>query len=219
MNKKSRRANPDIIFQWLSSLTVMIATSCAPLSASTVGGKLVTNNTPSYVATAKNLGAEDPAKVIDVTIWLQLHNRSQFDALTQSLYDRNSPNYHHWLTQKDIAAQFAPAAQEAKTIQQFFTAHNLNVVKTGPNNFYVRARGTVADVEKAFQVQLNNYQVGDKTIRANAGDPYVEGVAAPLVRAISGLDSTQFEHTVVVRPASFGGSETAAKPAGVGGAG
>jgi subtilase family serine protease len=189
--------------------------SCAPLSASTVGGKLVTNNTPSYVATAKNLGAEDPAKVIEVTIWLQLHNRSQFDALTQSLYDRNSPNYHHWLTQKDIAAQFAPTAQEAKTIQQFFTARNLNVAKTGPNNFYVRARGTVADVEKAFQVQLNNYQVGDKTIRANASDPYVEGVAAPLVRAISGLDNAQFEHTLVVRPASFGGSQTAAKPAAV----
>jgi subtilase family serine protease len=44
-------------------------------------------------------------------------------------------------------------------------------VKTGPNNFYVRARGTVGDVEKAFHVQLNNYQVGDKTIRANASDP------------------------------------------------
>ncbi|MGD0416892.1 MAG: protease pro-enzyme activation domain-containing protein [Terriglobales bacterium] len=44
-------------------------------------------------------------------------------------------------------------------------------MKTGPNNFYVRARGTVGDVEKAFHVQLNNYQVGDKTIRANASDP------------------------------------------------
>jgi subtilase family serine protease len=215
MNRKSTPANADLVFQWLSCVAVVIAMSCAPLSASTVGGKLVTNNTPGYVATAKNLGAEDPAKVIEVTIWLQLHNRSQFDALTQSLYDRSSPSYHHWLTQKDIAAQFAPTAQEAKTIQQFFTAHNLNVVKTGPNNFYVRARGTVAEVQKAFQVQLNNYQVGDKTIRANAGDPYVEGVAAPLVRAISGLDNAQFEHTLVVRPASFGGSETAAKPAAV----
>ena len=89
MNRKSRPANADVVFQWLSCVAVVIAMSCAPLSASTVGGKLVTNNTPSYVATAKNLGAEDSAKVIEVSIWLQLHNRSQFDALTQSLYDRS----------------------------------------------------------------------------------------------------------------------------------
>ena len=213
MNKKSRRANPDIIFQWLSSLTVMIAMSCAPLSASTAGGKLVSNNTPSYVATAKNLGAEDSAKVIEVSIWLQLHNRSQFDALTQSLYDRTSPNYHRWLKPSDIAARFAPTAQEAKTVQQFFAAHNLTVVKTGPNNFYVRARGTVGDVEKAFQVQLNNYQVGDKTIRANVGDPYVEGAAGPLVRAVSGLDTGEFEHPVMAKPTSIGGSKSAAAQA------
>jgi len=100
--------------------------SCALLPASAVGGKLVANNTPRYVATAKNLGAEDPAKVIEVSIWLQLHNRSEFDALTGSLYDRTSPNYHHWLTNKDIAARFAPAPQEAKTVRQFFAAHNLH---------------------------------------------------------------------------------------------
>src|ERR1700723_866163 len=213
MNKKSRRANPDVLFQGLSPLKVMIAMSCAPLSAGTAGGKLLTNNTPSYVATAKNLGAEDSAKVIEVSIWLQLHHRSQFDALTQSLYDRTSPNYHRWLKPSDIAARFAPTAQEAKTVQEFFAAHNLTVVKTGPNNFYVRARGTVGDVERAFQIQLNNYQVGDKTIRANAGDPYVEGPAGPLVRAVSGLDTEEFEHPLVAKPTSIGGSNSAAAQA------
>jgi len=216
MNRKSRPANADVVFQWLSCVAVVIAMSCAPLSASTAGGKLVTNSTPSYVATAKNLGAEDPAKVIEVSIWLPLHNRSQFDALTQSLYDRSSSSYHHWLKPNDIAARFAPTAQEAKTVQQFFAAHNLTVVKTGPNNFYVRARGTVGDVEKAFQVQLNNYQVGGKTTRANASDPYVEGAASTLVRAVSGLDNAQFEHTLVMQPTNLGGSKTgAAKPAAV----
>src|ERR1700723_2759975 len=214
MNQKSRPANADVVFQWLSCVAVVIAMSCAPLSASTpTGANLIANNTPSYVATAKNLGAENPAKVIEVSIWLQLHNRSQFDALTQSLYDRSSSSYHHWLKPTDIAARFAPTAQEAKTVQQFFAAHNLTVVKTGPNNFYVRARGTVGDVEKAFQVQLNNYQVGDKTIRANAGDPYVEGPAGALVRAVSGLDAAEFKHPLIAKPASIGGSKATAAQA------
>ena len=220
MNRKSRPANAYVIFQWPSCFVVVVAMSCAPLSASTAGANVIGNNTPSYVAIAKNLGPEDSAKVIEVSVWLQLHNRSQFDALTQSLYDRNSPNYHHWLKPTDIAARFAPTAQEAKTVQQFLVAHNLTVVKTGPNNFYVRARGTVGDVEKAFRVQLNNYQVGDKTIRANAGDPYIEGPAAPLVRAVSGLDTGEFKHPMMAKPmiaspASIGGSKATAAPAAV----
>ena len=213
MNGNTRPASAAVVFQRLSCVAVLIAMSCAPLSAGTAGGTLVTNSTPSYVATAKNLGAENSEKVIDVSIWLQLHNRSQFDALTRSLYDRNSSNYHHWLKPSDIAGRFAPTAEEAKTVQQFLAAHNLTVVKTGPNNLYVRARGTVGDVEKAFQVQLYNYQVGDKIIRANAGDPYVDGAAGPLVRAVSGLDTGAFEHPVMGKPTSIGGSKSAAAQA------
>jgi len=209
MNKKNEITNIGVSFRWLS-VVVVVAMSCALLSASTVGGKLVTHNTPGYVATAKNLGTEDPAKVIEVSIWLQLHNQSQFDALTQSLYDRTSPNYHQWLKPKDIAARFAPTAQEAKTVRQFFAAHNLKVVKTGPNNFYVRARGTVGDVEKAFRVQLNKYQVNGKTMRANAGDPYVDGAAGALVSAVSGLDTGEYTHPLMARPSTFGSSKTAA---------
>jgi subtilase family serine protease len=206
-NRKTR--SEAIGLRWLSVVAV-VAMSCAWLSAGTVGGKVVTRNTPNYVATAKNLGTEDPAKVIEVSIWLHMHNRSQFDALTRSLYDRTSPNYHHWLKSKDIAARFAPTPQEAKTVRQFFAAHNLKVVKTGPSNFYVRARGTVGDVEKAFHVQLNQYQVGEKTIRANASDPYIEGAAASLVRAISGLDSGEYEHPLMARPSTLGSAKTTA---------
>src|SRR5271156_5864890 len=210
MKGNGKAADANIILQWLSYITVVVAMSCTQLSASPADGTRVTNNTPSYVSTAKNLGAESSATLMEVTIWLQLHNRSEFDALTQSLYDRTSPNYHHWLKASDIAARFAPTAQEAKTVEEFIAAHHLTVVKMGPINFYVRARGTVADVQKAFQVQLNNYQVGGKTIRANASDPYVEGAAGALVRAVSGLDNAQFEHTLVTQPTSLGGSKTAA---------
>src|ERR1700722_9149402 len=197
--------------QRIVCIAFMIAMSVTFSLAGTAAQRIV-NNTPSYVATAKNLGAEDPSKVIEVSIWLQLHNRGQFDALTQSLYDRTSPNYHHWMTAKDIA-HFAPTAEEARTVQQFFAAHNLAIVKTGPNNFYVRARGTVADVQKAFQVQLNNYQiheksVGEKTVRANARGPYVEGAAGFLVRAVSGLDNAKFEHTLVAQSASLASSRS-----------
>jgi subtilase family serine protease len=214
MNGQDKAANSIRNFRWPSIVIMVVATSM--LSSAGINGKVIADNTPRYVATAKNLGSEDSTKVIEVSIWLQLHDQSKFDALTASLYDSSSANYRHFLKPQEIAARFGPTAEEAKTVRQFFEDHKLTVVKTGSDNFYVRARGTVGEVEKAFHVQLNNYEVRGKTVRANVGDPYVEGPAGELVRAVSGLDSGGFEHHVIVRQSGLSGKPLAlAKPAAV----
>jgi subtilase family serine protease len=201
----SRRSQTAWLYFVVASLI-----ACMALPAFAASGQYIVHNTPKYVSTAKNLGTEDPSKTIEVSIWLQPHNRTAMDALAKQLYDRTSPNYRQFLKHSEIAARFYPTAAEAKTVQQFFESHNLNVVRVGPDNFYVRARGTVADIEAAFHVQLNNYQVRGKVLRANASDPYVDGAAAPLVRAIAGLDSGQFEHPYLARPSLPSGTAAAA---------
>ena len=187
---------------WLYAVVATLIAGVA-LPALAASGQFIAHNTPSYVSTAKNLGTEDPSKTIEVSIWLQPHNRAEMDTLARQLYDHTSPSYRQFLNRTQIAARFAPTTEEAKTVQQFFESHNLKVVRVGENNFYVRARGTVGDVETAFHVQLNNYQVRDKVIRANASDPYVDGAAAPLVRSIAGLDTGAYEHPALARPTSI----------------
>lgn len=182
--------------------TVLSLIACAALPLSAATGQLVANTTPKYVSTAKNLGPTDPSTTIDVSIWLNLHNRSTLDTLAGQLYDPSSPNYRHWLKPSDITANFAPSAREAAAVQQFFLSHNLRIVTVGPANLFVRARGTVGDIEKAFQVQLNNYNVRGTTYRAPASDPYVDGPAAGLVRAVYGLDSGSYSHPLVLRPST-----------------
>ncbi len=204
----SRRSQTAWLYFVVASLI-----ACMALPAFAASGQYVVHNIPKYVSSAKNLGTDDPSKTIEVSIWLQPHNRNQMDALAKQLYDRTSSTYRQFLNHSQIAARFYPTAEEAKTVQQFFESHNLKVVRVGPDNFYVRARGTVGDVESAFKVQLNNYQVRDKVLRANAGDPYVDGAAAPLVRAISGLDSGQFEHPYLARPTLPQGTSAALNPA------
>jgi subtilase family serine protease len=197
-------------------LAVLTFALCAALRSTAAAGEFITHSTPLYVATAKNLGAEDPSKTIDVSIWLNPHNRVEMDALARDLYDHNSPNYRHWLTRSQIADRFAPTAEQARTVQEFFESHNLKVVQVGANNFFVRARGTVGDVETAFHVQLNNYAVRNRIIRANASDPYVDGAAASLVRVVSGLDSGEYEHPAIPQPtnlAAAGANPAKAVPA------
>src|SRR5271169_2735155 len=170
---------------WLVVLVVTLIASTA-LPALAASGQYITHNTPRYVSTAKNLGTANPSKTIEVSVWLNPHNRSQMDELASQLYDRTSSTYRHFLTRSQIAARFAPTADEAKTVREFLEGHNLKLVKVGPNNFFVRVRGSVGDVESAFHVVLNDYQVRGKVVRANDRAPFVEGPAAVLVRSISG---------------------------------
>jgi subtilase family serine protease len=197
---------------WFALFILIAALVSTGRVARAANGQYVAQNTPAYVSSATNLGPEDASKTISVSIWLQPHNRSGLDALAQDLYNRDSANYRHWLKSSEISSQFAPTAAEANTVRDFFESNNLKVTAVGPNNFYVRAQGTVGDIESAFHVQINEYQVGNQTFRANASDPYIDGPASALVQAVSGLDSGQFVHTLKLQPSS---PETAAKPASI----
>jgi len=184
---------------WLG-LFVVVLIGCLASQGFAATGRFIAHNTPNYVATAANLGTEDPAKVIEVSFWLNPRNRGQLDAITKNLYDPTSPQFRHFLTRNQIATRFAPTAAQMKVVRQFLAANNLKVMRVGPMNFFVHAKGTVGDIENALHVQLNQYQVGSNVMRANNRDPYVDGAAAPLVRAISGLDSGEYTHPMATRP-------------------
>ncbi len=182
---------------WLGFVVILMVSADLPVSLAT--GQFIDHNTPGFVATARNLGPEDPSKIIDVTIWLRMHNRADLDNLANELYDPASSQYRHWLKRADFAAKFAPTAQETKTVEEFLASHNLPVTALGPENGFVRARGTVADVRKAFRVQIDKFDVNGETHRANTADPYIEGPAATLVQTVSGLDDLNFRHPLATR--------------------
>lgn len=183
-----------------AALLAVLAAMTQIVQAAAPTGRVILHSTPPYASASTAVRPENPATVIDVTIWLKPHDRATMDALAQELYDTRSPNYRHWLTRQEVAERFAPSANEAATVRQFFSSHNLHVVLTDRDNFFVRARGTVGDVQKAFQVQLNDYRLHGKLVRANDRDPRVEGAAASLVRAVAGLDAAVYSHPFIVRP-------------------
>lgn len=157
----------------------------------------IANNTPKFLASATKLGPVNASTAMDVSIWLQAHNKAELDGLAKDLYNPKSPNYRHWLSKSDIDARFAPTAAEAKTVEDFFTSHNLTVTKVGPSNFYVRAHGTAAAVQSAFGVKLAEFNVKGQTVRSNLNDPQVTGPAATLVGSVYGLDSMEYSHPIV----------------------
>lgn len=176
-------------FQYFALSLVFFGSMLAVPVAHSASGQVIANNTPPFVRTAQKIGPTDPSQTIEITVWLKIHNWQQLDRVADDLYNPSSPHYREWLKFSEVAADYAPTAAEAKTVTEFLTNHKLSIVLADPNNFFVRARGTVAQVSAAFQVQLANYNVKGKVIRANTANPSIEGPAGPLVHLVSGLSN------------------------------
>lgn len=167
-------------------------------------GRTIEGNTPRFINSAKNVGGANATDTIEVAVWLKPHNREQMDKLAADLYNPNSAHYRDWLKPSEIARRFAPTAEEAHQVGEFLSSHNVPVVEVGPFNLFVRGRGTVANIEKAFRVKINNFQLKSEIYRANTSDPYIEGAAAELVASITGLDNLQYKHPARTASASHG---------------
>ncbi len=151
------------------------------------GTKILTNSTPGFVRNTQSLGPESSSKVIPVTIWLQLHNVAARDQLLKEMYTPGSPNYEKWLTPAQYASRFAPSAAESQAVQDFLKSHNLQVTYVHQNNYYINAKGTVSDVQKAFNVQIHRYNVNGRATYSNTADASVSGAAAPYIAVVQGL--------------------------------
>ena len=165
--------------------------------AASPSANVLANNTPGFVKQAKDLGPVDPTTVITVTAWLNLPNQNKLDQLVQQQYQKGSSSFHQWLNQTQFNSSYAPSAQQVNAVQNFLSAHNLTVLAVAENNFYVKVQGTVAAVEKAFHVQIDNYNYKGAAYRSNNGNPSINDPSGGLVAGITGMDDFGFQPTFV----------------------
>jgi subtilase family serine protease len=184
---------------------LFLAAGIAQAVAATPTSYTIANNTPRFVAGAKKVSSVDPSQVIEVTVWLTPRNRATLDMTVGRLYDRNSPLYHRWLTRDAVGQMLAPSEGDAAETKRFLQAGNLTIVAKDKYNFFLRARGTVAAVQKAFNVTLANVSSGGSTFRTNLADPSIADPAGAHVMAIEGLDDFSFVHHTIAQAGAIKG--------------
>src|SRR6267378_6396834 len=134
---------------------------------------VISGNTPGFIKQAIDNGSANATDQITVTVWLKLHNENQLSQLLAQQTTKGSGQFHKWLTQDQFNASFSPTAQEMNAVQNFLAAHNLTVVYVAENNFYVKAQGSIADIQKTFHVQIHNYNLNGSIHRSNSADPSI----------------------------------------------
>jgi uncharacterized repeat protein (TIGR01451 family) len=173
---------------------------------------------PAAVASLAPIGDLPGSQRLNLAIGLPLRNQGELDSLLQGLYDPASPNYHRYLTSEQFTERFGPTEQDYQAVMDFATTNGLTVTVTHPNRVVLDVAGTVADIAKAFHLNLRVYRHPKeaRTFYAPDVEPTVD-FPVPILH-ISGLDNYSLPHpNLVARPAGMSATSTPNAGSGPGG--
>jgi subtilase family serine protease len=128
-----------------------------------------------------------PDKVIPLEIDFAMRNKPQFDELMNAISDPHSPQYHHWLTPEEMHARFGETQNQFDAVLQWLQEQGFTITDKsyGTNADYIRFKGTIGQVEKAFDVQL---VLPEYDHYAAKNDPAVPAKFDGVISRIAGLE-------------------------------
>jgi subtilase family serine protease len=118
-------------------------------------------------------------------------SESQQQALQQLIsqqYDPRSPYFHHWLTPQQFGAEFGPASEDIRKVNQWLTQQGFTVNGVPAGGLFVDFSGTAGQVAQAFHTEIHRYRVNGQDHYANASDPYIPSALAPVVSGFRALN-------------------------------
>jgi subtilase family serine protease len=163
--------------------------------------------TPSPAATTQLAGSASPATTaatavgaaaasqrLQVELWLtpNVAGATQFD---DAVSTPGNLLYHQYLTPDQYTAQYGPSAAEAQAVSSWLSSAGFSDVQVGAERDSVTATASVATVDQAFSVQMNEYRVTNavgkaSTIIANDQNLSIPASLGDDVLSVTGLNGT-----------------------------
>jgi subtilase family serine protease len=179
-----------------------LAAAFVGVCASSFALGAVSNVSPG-IKVSNDLGRASESTEINITVHLTLNDKAAFDSAVNSLYDSTSPNFHQWMSNADLR-KYAPTEAQQDIVRRELAKYGLTILSTDAFGFSVRAHGTIAQVESAFNTELHEFEHNGSVFRANISNARLSGEAGDLVSSIAGIESHQVRPLAVraVNPAT-----------------
>jgi subtilase family serine protease len=182
----------------------VVALAAVPVLAATAGSdgstKVLSRDLLPAKVRTNPVGAPSPSAHWHVGVSVQGRDAAGLARLEQAQYDKSSPLYHHFLTPAQYAQNFGADPATATAVRSWLTSKGLDVTYADKAQTYFVAEGSVAQIEKTFQVTLRSYVAGATHFVANTTAPTVPTA----VTAVAGLDTLSTRATTAaVTPQDF----------------
>jgi subtilase family serine protease len=116
---------------------------------------------------------------------------SQVTALKQLVaeqQDRNSPQYHKWITPEQWADRFGLSHGDIQKLTAWLKSQGFTVLNVARGRNWIAFSGSAAQVQSAFATEIHRYNVDGEMHVANANAPKIPVALSGVVSALRGLD-------------------------------
>jgi hypothetical protein len=137
-----------------------------------------------------DMGRVDSNKLLERVIMVLKRSPEQDAALAafnERQYDPSSPDFHHWLSADEFGQLYGPSDGDIAAVTNWLQNHGLQIHEVGKGRVYIQFDGTVANVERAFHLEMHNYMAEGKMHLANDRDPEIPAALSPVVTGIASL--------------------------------
>ena len=140
---------------------------------------------------ASPLGTLSGRVMLDLRITLAPRNPVALAAEMSALYDRSSPDYHHWLAVGEFDRRYGPSRAEVASSRAWLQARGLT--DTRVSGFAIDVTASAAAASRAFGAKLESYRgrSGEVGYSLTTAPLVPAGLAAGTVQSIIGLNSLE----------------------------
>jgi len=191
-------------------LAAFLLTACVIVSIMSIVGQaqsqpLMTRHVREAVVNgqAQLVGRLPASQSLQFDIVLPLRDRPGLQSFIREQYEPASPFYHQFLTPQEVTARFGPSQKDWDALVAFAKASGFEIVGGTRDGRDLQLIGTVANVEKAFHVNMGVYQdpSEDRTFFAIDREPTVD---LPFqLWHITGLDNDSKPHPMYVKKSDY----------------
>jgi hypothetical protein len=184
------------IFFFVLFSIVVPAASQAQSSARVIGAvddKIVTvmHGSRHPLATAFNeIGRVDSGLPMERMMLLLQPSAEQETALAKLVShqsDKDSADYHRWLSPDDFGARFGPAQQDIDRVTAWLQSHGFMVNSIARGKQWIEFSGTAGQVESAFHTEIHQYMVKGEQHVANSTDISLPKTLTPIIKGVLSL--------------------------------
>lgn len=97
-------------------------------------------------------------QILQLDIVLSLRDPAGLQRFLADVYNPLSPQYLRFITPEEFTARFGPTQEQYESVLSFARSNRLVVVGGSRDGMDVQVKGTVSDVESAFQIIMYSYR-------------------------------------------------------------
>jgi subtilase family serine protease len=122
-----------------------------------------------------------------------------FEQYIDSLTDKSSPNFHHWLTPDEQGQLYGTSQQDINAVVAWLQSHGFTVGYVYPNHQVIDFSGTAGEIREAFHTEIHHLDVHGRRHFANMSDPRIPEALAPVVLGVVSMHNFKPHSDLVPR--------------------